>query len=180
MKNNIKSFIKEIIPIIVGILVAMWINNWNENRKDKNYLKQITSASNKELTETSEDIKEKMVLQKAFVDSIDYYLNDEKISLLDITVKAKGIYAPTIKINSWKAISNSKIELLEYDKVSALANIEEQKEILKMKTMRLADFLYSNPQESGQEKKEFMKILMLDIIGTEESLQKGITEIISK
>ena len=75
MKNNIKSFIKEIIPIIVGILVAMWINNWNENRKDKNYLKQITSASNKELTETSEDIKEKMVLQKAFVDSIDYYLN---------------------------------------------------------------------------------------------------------
>ena len=85
MKNNIKSFIKEIIPIIVGILVAMWINNWNENRKDKNYLKQITSASKKELTETNKDIEENMVLQKAFGDSIDFYLNDEKISLLDIT-----------------------------------------------------------------------------------------------
>ena len=180
MKKNIKSFIKEIIPIIVGILIAMWINNWNETRKDRNYLTQITSASNKELTETNEDIEENLLLQKAFVDSIDYYITDDQISLLDITIKAKGIYAPTIKINSWKAISNSKIELMDYDKVSSLANIEEQKEILKMKTMRLADFLYSNPKETGKDKKEFMKILMLDLMGTEKTLQSNISEIIKK
>ena len=180
MKKKIKAFIKEIITIIVGILIAMWINNWNETRKDKNYLKQITSARNKELTETNEDIEQKLLLQKSFVDSIDYYLTDDQISLMDITIKAKGIYAPSIKINSWKAISNSKIELMDYEKVSALANIEEQKEILKMKTMRLADFLYSNPKETGKEKKEFMKILMLDLIGTEKALQSNISDILSK
>ena len=179
MKKNIKAFLKDIIPIIVGILVALWINNWNESRKDKIYLQQISSASNKELTETKEDIEENLVLQKSFIDTIDAYLLDDQISLLDITVKAKGIYAPTIKINSWKSISNSKIELMDYEKVSALASIEEQKEILKNKTIRLGDFLYSNPNETGKDKKEFMKILMSDIIGTEKNLQKNISEILN-
>ena len=180
MKENIKAFIKDIIPIVVGILVALWINNWNENRKDKNYLDQITSASNKELTDTNDDIKENLLLQKSYIDSIDAYLIDDNISLLDITLKNKGIYVPTIKINSWKAISNSKIELLDYKKISALAMIEEQKEMLKMKSMRLVDFLYANPKETGKDKKEFLKILMLDIIGTEESIQKDISNIITK
>ena len=180
MKENIKTFIKDIIPIVVGILVALWINNWNENRKDKNYLDQITSASNKELTDTNQDIKENLLLQKSYIDSIDAYLIDDNISLLDITLKNKGIYVPTIKINSWKAISNSKIELLDYKKISALAMIEEQKEMLKMKSMRLVDFLYANPKETGKDKKEFLKILMLDIIGTEESIQKDISNIITK
>lgn len=180
MKENIKTFIKDIIPIVVGILVALWINNWNETRKDKNYLDQITSASNKELTETNEDIKENLLLQKSYIDSIDAYLIDDNISLLDITLKNKGIYVPTIKINSWKAISNSKIELLDYKKISALAIIEEQKEMLKMKSLRLVDFLYANPKETGKDKKEFLKILMLDIIGTEESIQKDISNIITK
>ena len=180
MKENIKAFIKDIIPIVVGILVALWINNWNENRKDKNYLDQITSASNKELTDTNQDIKENLLLQKSYIDSIDAYLIDDNISLLDITLKNKGIYVPTIKINSWKAISNSKIELLDYKKISALAMIEEQKEMLKMKSMRLVDFLYANPKETGKDKKEFLKILMLDIIGTEESIQKDISNIITK
>ena len=110
MKNNFKAFVKEIVPVIVGILIALWINNWNETRKDKNYLKQITSASNKELKDSEEDIKANLLLQKAYIDTIDAYLQDEKISLIDITLKNKGIYVPTIKINSWKAISNSKIE----------------------------------------------------------------------
>lgn len=180
MKENIKTFIKDIIPIVVGILIALWINNWNETRKDRNYLDQITSASNKELTETNEDIKENLLLQKSYIDSIDAYLIDDNISLLDITLKNKGIYVPTIKINSWKAISNSKIELLDYKKISALAIIEEQKEMLKMKSMRLVDFLYANPKETGKDKKEFLKILMLDIIGTEESIQKDISNIITK
>ena len=180
MKKYIKAFIKEIVPIIVGILIAMYITNWNENRKDKNYINQIFLSINKELLETNEDIIDKISIQKSFLDTLDFYLENNKISLLDITIKAKGIYIPTIKLNSWKAISSSRIELVEYDKVSALANIEEQKERLKMKTEKLENFFYLNTNETGKEKKEFMKIIMLDIIGTEIPLQKGIERIINE
>ncbi len=180
MKKNIKAFIKEIIPVIVGILIALYINNWNENRKDKKYISQISSSINKELSETNKDLIDNLITQKSFVDTLNFYSRDNKISVLDITIKSKGIYIPAIKINSFKALSNSKIELMEYSKISALANIEEQKEILKMKTERLVDFVYSNTQETGKDKKEFMKLLMLDIISTEKALQKGIESILPK
>lgn len=179
-KKNIQSFLKEISTIIVGILIALWINNWNENRKDKNYITQISSSINKELVETNIDIIDKIAIQKSFIDTLTVYLNNDKISLFDITIKANGIYIPSIKINSLKALSNSKIELMEYNKISALATIEEQKEMLRIKSERLQDFVYSNIKETSKDKKEFMKLLMVDIINTEIPLQKGIQSIISK
>lgn len=118
MKKNIKALIKEIVPIIVGILVALWINNWNEDRKDKNYIKQISSSINKELTETALDIKDNIASHKSLIDTLDFYKKDERITILDVMMKVNGIQIPTIKINSWKAISNSKIELMEYDMIS--------------------------------------------------------------
>ena len=114
MKKNIRAFIKEIVTIIVGILLALWINNWNESRKDKKYINQISSSINKELKETSEDITYNLAIQKSLIDTLDFYLQDNNISLLEITIKSQGIYMPTIKINSFKSLSNSKIELIEY------------------------------------------------------------------
>lgn len=174
MRKYITALIKDIVPVVVGILIALYINNWNENRKDEMYINQIYSSINQELTETNKDIIDKISLQKSFIDTLDFYLENDKLSLLELTIKAEGINIPAVKINSWKAISNSKIELMEYRKVATLANIEEQKEILKMKTQKLADFLYSNTKETGKDKKEFMKIILQDIIHTEILLQNEV------
>ena len=177
VKGNVTTFFRELLPVIVGILVALYINNWNEHRKDKAYIDKISSSIAQELTETNTDIVEIMARQKSLVDTLDFYATDSKISILDVVRKNNGIYIPSIKINSWKAISNSKIELMEYDKISALATMEEQKETLKMKSDRFADFVYTNPKETEKDKKEFMKILMLDIIGSERSLQNLIQRV---
>ena len=180
MKKNIKTFIKELVTIIAGILIALGINNWNENRKDKNYINQISSLIDKELAESNVDIVEKVATQESFIDTLDVYLNDDKISLLDITMKSKGVWLPTIKINSFKSLSNSKIELMEYDKISAFSNIEEQKEVLRMKSDRLGNFVYSNMKETGVDKKEFMRLLLQDIIGTEKAIQVGIESVLKE
>lgn len=180
MKKNIKALIKEIIPIVVGILLALWINNWNENRKDKKYITQISSSINNELIETTEDIIANKIFQKSLVDTLDFYKNYDKVSLFDILMKVDGIHMPTIKINSWKAISNSKIELMDYDKISALANIEEQKDLLKTKGENLMNFIYPNTKETGIDKKELLKLMILDIISTEVTIQKQIEGITQK
>lgn len=176
--NYGKYFLKEIIPVTIGVLIALSINNWNENRKNKNYISQISSSIDKELNETTEDIIANKTIQKTLVDTLDFYKNDDKISLFDILKKVNGIHMPTIRINSWNAISNSKIELMKYDKISALANIEEQKEILKAKTQNLMNFIYPNIKETGIDKKELLKLMMLDIITTEETIQNQIDRII--
>ena len=80
-----------------------------------------------------------------------------------------GITIPTIKTSTWKAVSNSKIDLVSYKKIVALSNIEEQKEILKSKSDYLMHFLYSNLYATDKQKKEVLKILLLDIIQTEKT-----------
>jgi len=179
MKNIIKIFIKEIIPVVIGILIALYINNWNENRKDEKYINQITLSMNKELIETKEAIINQISVQKSFIDTLNYYSKDNKIALADLIKKTNGIHMPTIKINSWKAISNSKIELLQYDKISILANIEEQKDILRTKSIKMMDFVYSNIYETGKDKKEILKIRIFGILNTEISIQNEIEQIIS-
>lgn len=171
-------FIKEIIPIIVGVLIAMYINNWNEDRKDEKYINHISLSIIKELKEANNEIKNKIPIQKSVIDNLDIYMNNNKISLYNTIIKTKGLHFPSIKMNSWKAISNSRIELLDYDKISDIANIEEQKDILKIKIDKLTDLIYPNMFETGKDKKLILKIMMLDIIQTEQSLQKEIEQII--
>ncbi len=178
--NYGKYFIKEIIPVTIGILLALYISNWNENRKNKNHINHISSSIDKELTETTEDIIANKTIQKSLIDTLDFYKNYDKISLFDILTKVDGIHMPTIKINSWKAISNSKIELMEYDKISALANIEEQKELLQTKIENLMNFIYPNTKETGIDKKELLKLMMLEIISPEVTIQQQIEGITLK
>ena len=174
MKKLIKIFVKEIVPIIVGILIAMYINNWNDNRKDKKYIDQISLSINNELIAANKEIKDKIPLQKAMIDTLDSYLNDDKISLYSIIIKGNGLHFPSIKMNSWKAISYSRIELLDYDKISDLADIEEQKDILKTKKNKLIDLVYPNLYKTEKENKQIMKIMMMDILHTEKTMQEQI------
>ena len=174
MKKYITLFIKEIVPIIIGILIAMYINNWNEERKDEQYINGIAASIKKELKATSKEIKDKIPLQKSLIDTLDFYSNDKKITLLNTLTKAQGLNFPLIRMNAWKAISNSRIELLDYDNIAGLANIEQQKDFLKIKLDKLTDLIYPNLYETGNDKKKIMKIMMLDIISTEESMQREI------
>ena len=178
--KQIKQLIREIIPVIIGILIALLINNWNEDRKDQKYLNQIFSSIEKELEESNADIKEVIPKQQAFIDSIEIYLNNDTVSLFDIAIRANGIQAPTIKINSWKAVANSKIELIEYEKLSALSDIEDRKENLNMRIESIAKFLYDNLKKTDKEKKEVLKILTLDAIYAEKRLQSRIEKLIEK
>jgi len=178
MKKSITSFVKEIIPIILGILIALYINNWNENKKDEKYIHQILSSIRKELKETNEDIKKKIPFQKTLIDTLDFYKNDNKISLFDVMMKVNGVQVPRIRINSWKAISSSKIELMEYERVSAMTNIEEQKELLLLKTQYLTNFMYPNIKETGVDKKEIIILMMRDIVVTEKYMREEIERVL--
>lgn len=162
------------IPVLFGVLIALYINNWNDKRKNNDYINQINSSINKELKETSIDITKELKFQKTLVDSLSFYRTNNKVSIFDVMLKADGIHMPSIKINSWKAISRSKIELLEYEKISSLASIEEQKEVLASKVDLLINFLYPNLRETASEKKELIIIMMQDIIVTVNGIQKDI------
>lgn len=173
-----KYAIGEITLVVIGILIALSINNWNENRKDKNYLNQIFSSIEKELKESNIDIKKVIPKQLASLDTIDVYLNNEKINLYDIMIKVNGIHAPKIKTNSWNAIANSKIELIEYHKLSALSDIEEGKKNLTERIEKQIEYVFQNFEKTDRNKKIILKMIILDIVGAEKELESKIEKLI--
>ena len=180
MKNYFKNFIKEMIPVVVGVLIALWINNWNENRKDQLYIENFYKSLRTELKETDAEINEKTPSQKMLVDTLNFYLNDENLSLLTIIEKGGGIDAPTIRLNYWKALSNSKIELLPYQKLSLLADIEEGSELIAYKLNKILDFIYSNLDTSASAEKLKLKIMMEELIRSQSWVQEDIHKILKE
>lgn len=177
MKKYFKSITKEIIPVILGVLIALFINNWNEDRKDRKYFNEILDSIESELVETEKDIELRITSQNSLIDTLEFY-SEEDISLNEIMGKTNGVTIPTIRLHSWKALSNSKIELLNYDDLSNLVNIEEDKELLKEKSKYMMNFLYNNITKKDQHNKFILHGLMMDLINTEDSILMDIQELI--
>lgn len=178
MKQS-SQFFREIISVIIGILIALFINNWNEDRKDKKYLDQIFYSINKELEESIVDIERVIPMQQASIDSIQKYMNNDQFSIYDIIIISNGVNAPTIKTNAWKAIANSKIELIAYDKLSALADIEDSKENLRARLERQMDFMFQNMEQTDKKKKVMLMMIIGDMVNAEQELQVRIEEILT-
>ncbi|UBM59987.1 hypothetical protein LAG90_04900 [Marinilongibacter aquaticus] len=174
MKKTFIGLIKEIIPVIIGILIALFIDNWKEQKEEEKYVDQILESVKLELKENKTDIAENISSQKELIDSLNHYADDKELSVLQILYKVKGFHAPKIRTNYWIAISNTKIELFDYHKLSVLSNIEEEKELLKGKLYYLMNLIYSDSRDTSREKKEQVVLLVMDIISTERTINQEI------
>ena len=184
MKLNIKKYfiklIKEIIPVIIGVLIALIINNWNEGRKDKKYINKFYASLKKELKQTNEEIKNKIPHQYTLIDTLSFYEKNNTVSLYESLIRADGVKRPRIRVNYWKALSSSKIELLDYEQLSILSNIEEGKELLNLKLEKLLNFIYSvKTDNTDPDNKLKVKIMIQDLIVTEKDIQKEIEAILN-
>jgi hypothetical protein len=174
MKKIVVDILKQMIPVVFGILIALFINSWNEQRKDENYLEGIFASIKQELQESKTEINENIPKQMRLIDSLSRYLRDEKMSIIEIAEKADGLHAPQIRTNSWVAVSKTKIELVDYEKLKVLSDIEDTKELFKEKLKFLMNFAFTNMRDSSIEKKETIIFLLSDIISTEKSIKRSI------
>jgi len=175
-----KQIIKDVIPVILGILIALVINNWNENRKEQRYLDQIYASINKELLESIQSLKENIPKQQRLVDSLQVDLNNESVELFDIIRKAGGIWAPRIKNNSWRAVANSRIELIEFEKLSALSELDESKNNQDYKQKKIMDFVIENIKSTSNDKKEILLMMVSEMISSGKYLQSEIEGLAEK
>lgn len=178
--KRLKKFIKEILIVMVGILLALIINNWNEDRKDKNYLNTIMISIENELIESKEDIESTIPKQLALIDTVETYLNDHTVSLIEVILKANGLQEPDVKTNSWRSLANSRIELLEYDKISALSDIEQRKRNLNSRIEKTTDFVLQNLTDTTKQKKMIFRMMTIDAVNAEKRLQSVIDNLLEE
>ena len=180
MKSNLGKFIRDIIPVLMGVLIALWINTWNEARKDRIYMENFYVSLKKEFAETDQEITDKEPMQRRLVDSLAVYANNETLPLITVIENAGGVAGPLVKLNYWKALSGSKIELLDYDELSILADIEEGNELLKYKRNKILDFVYLNMTETGSKEKVLFRMMMLEMINTQRMIQTEMRKLLDE
>ena len=170
MVKSLKKILFEMIPVILGILIALVINNWKEDIGNKKFLNRVLSSIEDEMRENTSSIEEVMPKQIALIDTIDAYVEDSDVSILELIEKVNGFQAALIKNTSWKSFLNAKIELMDYETISVLTEIDEGKSLLKLKLEKLMDFAYENVESKERSKKEFLRILVLDVLDSEDGL----------
>lgn len=68
--------------------------------------------------------------------------------------------------------------MLKYNQISALVNIEEQRQTMLWKMQSLMDFLNPNIKDTSSDKKELLMLMIQDIIVSENDLSEQIAEVI--
>ena len=165
------------VPIILGIWIALWVSNWNENKKDKQFLERVMQSVQSENKVNLEEISVIRPRQEGLMESVESHLNDNGTTILQILSKSGGFKIPSIKNTSWKALTGSKIELMDYKTLKILTDIEEEDKALESKIDYATSFLYKNLNANGKDEKMIFKVLLNDIIDSENQLEKLFMEL---
>jgi len=174
--KSLKKVLVDMVPVILGVLIALFINDWKQGYDNERFLTKALASIDKEMTMNIDEFSGTLPKQYSLIDTIEMYLNDDRITLSDILVKSRGLQVPTVKNTSWKSFLNSKMELVEFEVISKLTDIEESKGLMGKKLDGLMDFVLNNSESrEAVSKKKFM-LQILNLIDSEEQLLSSYEE----
>ncbi|GAB5555232.1 MAG: hypothetical protein Sapg2KO_48230 [Saprospiraceae bacterium] len=172
MLTKIKGLITQMIPIILGVLIGLLINDWKESYDEKKYLKKALNAIEQDVVGSRASVLSVLDSQQVVMDSLEYYLEIDSVSLIEIFYKTEGLDAPTMKDIAMEFFTSDRGDLIDYELISIMAEIKDGKILINEKFDRLADFINTEMYNSTYQAKEKTAILLADVMESESSMVK--------
>lgn len=169
-KDHILSFIREITIVVIGILVALFINNWNEDIKQRKFINKTFYAIGEEIRFSKNEIEGILDKHYRTIDSIQASYDNQEESLRDILIKMEGFQIPEIKNIGLRFFVTHSAELVNYEIISDLSEIEFFNNSYEMKIAKLNDIVYTYMESTEKKDKNLFIQLLADIVENEESL----------
>lgn len=166
-----KKLLREMVPVILGVLIALFINNLNEQRKDRQYVKTMMHAINEEIIENKKELNEIAIERNQLLDTITHYKNED-LSIGNIISKNNGIGGVSIRNTAWRSMMNSRMDLMDYKKISLLTDIGDQKELLSIQLKKMIDLVYENGATTDPKDMEKFEMMIQSMMYTEQELLK--------
>lgn len=164
------SFFKEVIVVLIGVLIALFINEWRETRNNEQFVESVLEAVEQDIKSSQEDLDKVTKKHIRTLDSVALYLENEERSILHIIQNVGGIqYASTKNISLNYMVAN-RAELLDYELISLLANVEQNSDLLSSKFDKLMDYAYETVEASDAKSKRIFIIHLSNVIDSEQSL----------
>ena len=167
--NRYLGFLKEIAIIVIGVLIAVSINKIKENADDNKYISKTLAAIQKENDQSKKEIETVLKSHYTIADSLESKLNTEE-TLSEIIFTLGGIKSAETKDIGLRFFISNKADLLEYDVISHLSDIETSRNLLTEKMKRLVDHMFSNIEESDIKSKRTLLHNLNNVINSENEL----------
>ncbi len=166
MKKVLRHILLEMIPVLVGVLAALFINNWKETRTQQRYMETVSVMIDKQIRSNREDLAQTIARKEVILDSLTTHISTDK-TVIEILQQTKGITVASVQTSSWQALLNFKLELVDYKLVAQLSLIDEEKQILQLKTDKMLDFLYENLENPSQQHKRIFILMLQNMLESE-------------
>ena len=167
---KLTGFLKEIAIVVIGVLIAVWINNLQQRIANEKYIQKTLATIKSEIEQSRGDIDTILVRHQAIIDYLEenYANTDESIG--NLIGQLGGIQSPTIKNIGLRFFIANKAELVSYDVIAHLAEIETNKEALTSKMGRLVDYAYDHLDATDANEKIKFAYLLANVMDSEQAL----------
>lgn len=178
-KYRILYFLRETAIVVIGVLIAVTIGNYKENSDNENYIKKTLLAIEEEIILSQEEVDTVLKRHLNLLEAIEEETENDEQSLGDLIGNLGGFQVATIKNISLRFFVSNKAELLEFQLISRLLDIEFLSDFLSKKIDKLLDFVIDNINNKESEVKLKFAFLLAEVIETEQQLLSSYAEFLS-
>ena len=177
--SRLAYILQEILIVVVGVLIAVSIGNYKEQADNEKYIEKTLTAIKSEIELSRQATDSALAGHYALAEGMEELIDNEEQTLGEMVSSLGGVQFPQIKNVSLRFFVANKAELIDFQIIAQLLDIEEQSVILKAKLDRLADFAYEHINESNLETKISFAYMLSDVIDSEESILEAYEEFAS-
>lgn len=179
-KSQIASFLREVSIVVIGVLIALFINNWNEKVKHDKFINKTLFAIGKEIKSSKRDVEKTLDKHILVADSIMASTNYETKSIRQTFIRLGGLQIPEIKNIGLRFFIANNADLVEYEIISDLSEIEFSSKGFELKMNKLLDLSYELMDSKNKEDKIKIAQILSEVIENEEYLLELYNDFLSK
>jgi hypothetical protein len=169
-RSRIGYILQEIAIVVIGVLIAVSIGNYKENADNEKYLEKTLLAIENEIILSKAEVDTVLNKHLILFEILDEEMGNNDQTLSELISSSGGFQIASIKNVSLRFFISNKAELLEFQLISQLLDIESQTDVLSDKIKRLADFVNENLNERNDDVKIKFAHLLADVIDGEQTL----------
>lgn len=175
-RNWAVYLLQEIVIVVLGVLIAVSINNYKENRDETQYVEKMLFAIEQEVRSSKMDVDSVLETHVRLMDSLEHNLDNNQETLVEMITRFGGIKVPLIQNVGLRFYISNKAELVDFELISLLLEIEFISNLLDQKMNKFYDFAYQHLNDTDEEVKISFAYMLSDAMETERSLLKKYTQ----
>ena len=163
-------FLQEIAIVVIGVLIAVSISNYKEKIDNENFIEKTLLAIENEIALSQTDLDTVLNKHQGIFEFVKDHREGNEQALGEMIGTLGGIQSASIKNISLRFFVANKAELVDFELISQLSEIESNTDILSEKMKRLVDFIYENIDHTEESVKLKFAYFLANVIDTEKSL----------